>query len=565
MPLWGNKWRFGIFKRLLISFLIALIPIYALGFYMYNWSKTEIKQEITESAQAQANYYINDIQSRLNRISAMQYEMLGDPFVIELANASETLEGYDKIQSILYIRARLESIKSSSEWIEDVRLLAPNTKISISATEGLESLEPGLLNVDRLSSPHKLVDDDQKLFMEAASPLLAFGTTADYMPDFIVEIELSIEALKSDMDSSNERPYTGNLSLTLGNGFKIQSIINAPQRKGDYITIQAKSEEFDVLYSQAILKDRIYETVNRHVFWFWIFSILTLVAALLFLLYTNRTIRIPLAKIVRAFRNVEDGNLNLSIHHHRHDEFNYIYDRFNNTLASVRQLIDQVYKQKILLQDAELKQLQSQINPHFLYNSLFMVVRLIKAEKLEQATEFVNQLASYFRFVTRNTSDTVRLADEVEHSLNYANIQQIRFHDRIWIQFDEPPEHCRDLIVPRLILQPLIENAFVHALEDKLEGGLLKVSFAPMDKGWQIKVEDNGDNPDAKIAELQALLGQEQHHAEVTAVLNVDRRLKYKFGPGSGLEIGKAELGGVKVIMKLLETEDNDGAFVDRG
>ncbi|OXM16260.1 sensor histidine kinase [Paenibacillus herberti] len=565
MPLWGNKWRFGIFKRLLISFLIALIPIYALGFYMYNWSKTEIKQEITQSAQAQANYYINDIQSRLNRISTMQYEMLGDPSVIQLANASETLESYDKIQSILYIRARLESIKSSSEWIEDVRLLAPNPQISISATEGLESLEPGMLKVHRLSSPHKLVTDDKKLFMEAASPLLAFGTTADYMPDFIVEIELSTETLKRDMDSSNERPYTGNLSLTFGSGFTIQSIINAPQRKGDYFTIQAKSEEFNLLYSQAILKDRIYETVNRHVFWFWIFSILTFVAGLLFLLYTNRTIRIPLAKIVRAFRNVEEGNLNLSIHHNRHDEFNYIYDRFNNTLASVRQLIDQVYKQKILLQNAELKQLQSQINPHFLYNSLFMVVRLIKAEKLEQATEFVDQLASYFRFVTRNTSDTVRLAVEVEHSLNYASIQQIRFHDRISILFDEPPEHCRDMMVPRLVLQPLVENAFVHALEDKLVGGLLKVSFAPMDKGWQIKVEDNGDNPDDKIAALQALLGQEQHDAEVTAVLNVDRRLKYKFGPGSGLEVGKSELGGVKIIMKLLETEDNNGSSIDRG
>lgn len=79
----NNKWKFGIFKRLLISFMISLVPIYALGFYMYIWSKDEIKKEISESAQTQANYYINDMQNRLNRITAMQYELLGDPFVIQ--------------------------------------------------------------------------------------------------------------------------------------------------------------------------------------------------------------------------------------------------------------------------------------------------------------------------------------------------------------------------------------------------------------------------------------------------------------------------------------------------
>ncbi|MCM3745739.1 histidine kinase [Paenibacillus pasadenensis] len=563
--MWGNKWRFGIFKRLLVSFLIALTPLYALGFYMYEWSKNEIKEEITASAQAQANYYINDMQNRLNQISAMQYELLGDPYVVQLANSPESLESYDKIGAMLYIRARLQSVMNSSPWIKDVRLLVPHEQLRLSASDGLDTMEQAAFNTSRLSSPYRLVHDAGELFMEAASPLIAYGSTSEYRPDFIVEIELSADALKQDMNLSNERSYSGKMSLTLGDGFGIQSSFEAPEREGDYITVQARSADYDMTYIQWILKDSIYESLNRHVRWFWIFSILTLSAAALFLLDINRIIRLPLAKIVRAFRNVEAGNFNLPIHHRRDDEFNYIYDRFNQTMASVRQLIDQVYKQKILLQDAELKQLQSQINPHFLYNSLFMTVRLIKSEKLEQASDFVHQLAGYFRFVTRNAKDTVSLADEIAHSRNYAGIQQVRFHDRISILFEETPAQWKDMQVPRLILQPLIENAFVHALEDKIEGGLLRVSFQVADNGLQIAVEDNGDHAEEQWSKLYSMLNLPQHDAEVTAVLNVHRRLQVKMGPSSGLAAERSELGGIKMVLTLTRAEENNDPVNDRG
>uniref|UniRef100_UPI00137593B5 sensor histidine kinase n=1 Tax=Paenibacillus luteus TaxID=2545753 RepID=UPI00137593B5 len=180
----------------------------------------------------------------------------------------------------------------------------------------------------------------------------------------------------------------------------------------------------------------------------------------------------------RAFKRVEEGNLDLNIRHHKDDEFGFLYERFNEMLVNLQISIDEVYNQQIHRQNAELKQLQSQINPHFLYNCLFSIIRLIKMQKEDEAVQFTNQLAKYFQFITRNTRDTVPLENEAAHARNYVMLQLTRFSDRVTIDFGDIPEKLKPISVPRLIIQPLVENAFVHGLENVTEGGLLRVSFA---------------------------------------------------------------------------------------
>jgi two-component system sensor histidine kinase YesM len=112
----------------------------------------------------------------------------------------------------------------------------------------------------------------------------------------------------------------------------------------------------------------------------------------------------PLLELVRAFHKVESGDLQVSINHDSDNEFGYLYKRFNDMVKNLNMLIDQVYNQKILMQRAELKQLQSQINPHFLYNSLFMINTMARIGD-DNLITFTKYLGEYFRFVTRNSSD----------------------------------------------------------------------------------------------------------------------------------------------------------------
>ena len=297
-----------------------------------------------------------------------------------------------------------------------------------------------------------------------------------------------------------------------------------------FLIIHSKAQEYSITLDHYILKDQIFKKVNKNIQWFWLFFIITFGVIGLYLTFINRTIHRPFVKIMRAFKRVEEGNLELNIRHEKNDEFQYLYDRFNSMLLNIHSLIEQVYKQKIFLQNAELKQLQSQINPHFLYNCLFSITRMIKMDKNEQAIQFAEQLAQYFQFITKNSQDMVTLENEVIHARNYAVLQLARFSDRVSIDFSEVPDEIKNFKVPRLILQPLIENAFIHGLEDKLHSGVLRVLFELNADMISITVEDNGEEGAEHLEKMNVLLSDKQPDQEVTAILNVHRRLKYKYG-----------------------------------
>ncbi|PIB49060.1 hypothetical protein AOA60_29080, partial [Pseudomonas sp. 2822-17] len=119
----------------------------------------------------------------------------------------------------------------------------------------------------------------------------------------------------------------------------------------------------------------------------------------------------------------EKGGLDQPIEHSKKDEFGFLYDRYNKMMRRLKVLIDQDYKQKMMMQKAELKQLQSQINPHFLYNSFFILNSLAKIEDTERIELFTNMLGEYFRFITKNGESEVPLVDEIKHARTYTEIQ----------------------------------------------------------------------------------------------------------------------------------------------
>ena len=121
----------------------------------------------------------------------------------------------------------------------------------------------------------------------------------------------------------------------------------------------------------------------------------------------------------------------MNIRHEGQDEFGQLYDGFNRMKERIGKLIDEVYVQTSLAQRAQLKQLQAQINPHFLYNSFFILSRRIKRGDYDNAVEIAEHLGDYFRFLTRNESDYIPLRREVEHAQSYAAVQAARFVDRI--------------------------------------------------------------------------------------------------------------------------------------
>ncbi|MBQ4436812.1 MAG: two-component sensor histidine kinase, partial [Clostridia bacterium] len=150
--------------------------------------------------------------------------------------------------------------------------------------------------------------------------------------------------------------------------------------------------------------------------------------------------------------------------------------------------------------------------------------------------------------------DEIQLKEETEHARSYAAIQSARFSSRIKIEFGELPEEWKSFMVPRLILQPLLENSFKYGLEDRMEDGLLHVSFTPNENGLKITVEDNGQSDSDPEAMQSALETQEIDI--VSGMINIHRRLKIYFHGESGLKISRSELGGIAVSMNLPGREE---------
>jgi two-component system sensor histidine kinase YesM len=223
-------------------------------------------------------------------------------------------------------------------------------------------------------------------------------------------------------------------------------------------------------------------------------------------------------------------------------------------------LIEQVYKQRILAQRAELKQLQSQINPHFLYNSFFILNTMSRIGDYDNLERFTEQLGEYFQFVTRSAADEITLIKEVNHARVYAEIQTMRFSNRIRVEFDDLPNEFSSLVVPRLILQPIIENAFEHGLEKKLSNGLLKINFCKVSNEFCIIIEDNGEElSDEELKKMKNALNAEESKNEVTGIINIKQRIKLKFGNQSGLTVERGEMSGLKVVIHIKLVEgDND-------
>jgi len=258
-------------------------------------------------------------------------------------------------------------------------------------------------------------------------------------------------------------------------------------------------------------------------------------------------------QLVQAFKRVDSGDIGFSLPVNRQDEFGYMYAHFNDMLMSINRLIKDTYEQKLMLKYAELDQLQAQINPHFIYNSYYLLHRMIKSDDKENAVYFSRQMGTYFKFITRSQGNNVELSQEVEHARIYAQIQCMRFSNRISIRFDPLPDEFLNVLVPRLIVQPLLENSFEYALSDKLADGQLIVSFESAADFVIIMVDDNGEDlTDEKILELQKNLQTgDVHQSENIGLLNIHRRLQAAF-PGEGrLEILRSPLGGMRVVLHI--------------
>ncbi|WP_424767988.1 sensor histidine kinase [Paenibacillus sp. sgz302251] len=564
--------RNTIFIRLVTTFVLIMLPIILLGVYIYQWSIRTASDDISKTAVSQIFFYLGDLEKEIERMKLLQYGMLEDTDLNMLAITWETMGDIERMEKITSVLNRIYSIQNSSDYIHNVSVHIQPIAKTFSSLNGAGEFEGERYRAIRAEfggQGLRPIKWKEKLFLSAAKPSGMKGRE----PLFTVEIELDSRKLRQSLQQFNTYPgsstilISGQPGFVLGSGF-ISALESETQRmlsgiadgrsgtitlEGDrYFVSHAYSDRLDMSIYRFIPERIVHKPLDKFYTWAWLFAAGAFVIIAVYALSTYKFIHKPLLKLVKGFRRLESGDLEQAIAHEANDEFRYIYARFNQMVANLRTLIDQAYKQKIMAQRAELKQLQSQINPHFLYNSFFILNTMAKIGDTDRIEQFTTQLGEYFQFVTRNSSDEVTLKQEVHHARMYTKIQELRFSRRLKVRFDELPVELERVMVPRLIVQPIIENAFEHSLEKMAQDGIIEVRFERSEEWACIVIEDNGDRlTDEGLRRISSAIAHEDEKLETTGIVNIHRRIVITFGEGSGLQAARGELGGLKVSIRV--------------
>ena len=282
-------------------------------------------------------------------------------------------------------------------------------------------------------------------------------------------------------------------------------------------------------------------------------------AALLGIIYLfySRWTNQPIQQVKEAMGEIQKGDLDVRLKINSNDEVGIVANGLNQMTENLKNYINRVYVAEINQKNAELETLKTQIQPHYLYNTLDVIRMTAITNDDKMTAEMLDNLSAQLKYLIGTTQDMVTLNAEIENIRNYFNLVRIRFDNRFELEIDVPDD-LLSLTVPRLILQPLVENAVTHGLRPKDGEGLIAIYAKHEEANLQITVMDNGVGMDEEqLAGLQALLkspgpGQRTGSTwESIGIKNVNDRIKLIYGPAYGLEISSFEGMGTIVNYHL--------------
>lgn len=560
----------SIFKKIMAAFMAVLLPLMAITWLINDKGSNSIRREISQSTLNTARYYLESLDKEADRIVRYLPKYVTDDDLMEIAAAGDELSHFERSQKIWDIQKRLMLMKDSSPFIQEARVYIPllgRTLLSAKYETEIDRQEYEAMQLKNRNYEEPFIYWNDRLFISMQYP-----ANTQREPLFVIGVELSASKIQESLSQIGSSIGGKSVLYNIDRGWHIQSeedpallatveefIGNnqAEGKKEGYDTVRYEGSSYLAVYKYSPLwnsysvslipEANVLGPIQKYRIWFWWACALAVLVVLFFSYFLFLLIYRPLMRLVHSFRRVQQNRLEpISIDRGR-DEFGYLYQAFNDTVQSLRTLIEENYEQQIRNQRSELKRLQAQINPHFLYNCFFVLCRLIKSDRQkEKAYQFCLYIGEYFHFITRNDEDEIPLSLEVKHSRTYVDMQSVCYGERIQAEFDgEIPE----ISVPRLVMQPIIENAYKHALGNMRTEGELWVHSEREPEGFAFYVEDNGNAiSDEDIYKLNSRLKRSEGRIEeTTGLVNVHRRIQLRYGPEYGITMARSELGGLQV------------------
>ncbi|WP_058301107.1 cache domain-containing sensor histidine kinase [Gorillibacterium timonense] len=356
-------------------------------------------------------------------------------------------------------------------------------------------------------------------------------------------------------------------SAVLGVSFDLLPA-NGRNDKGGNLTVSSASgitgwRAVTVIPKEELLSI-VYETVT--------IIVISLLVLLMISIFTSariaKAVMKPLAELNSKMKLVSQGNLDVSFET-QNGEMGKISNTIDHMLKEIRSLIQRIYKEEREKMELEMTALQSQIRPHFMYNTLNVVKWMAKIQGATGIEEALNAFISVVKFTARKAGDYVAISEELDFLENYTKILDFRYLNKFEVTFDADPEvrSCKTL---KFLLQPLIENAVFHGFDGIEYKGVLIVSIQKEDDQLVMRVKDNGRGIADSMPAASGTIPLPDHMTSI-GLSNIRKRLELHFGQEGGLTLERAEGGGTVATVRVPllydegETGGTEGANSDRG
>jgi two-component system, sensor histidine kinase YesM len=568
--------------RLTAYFLLILLPLVIISLFAVERSGSILYDQAVERTELALSSSMDYIDLTLQNIEEMSTLIATDPAVVQLLNKTGPDLPPESIVEFSRMLKQLSNVNSINHIVSQISVYHHPSHMIMSTSYGgkrltLEPMQEWMIRTAREngSGIRYVLAEDDTADVPFGSVIQTDSVTlvrsmdlynANRQPNVLM-ITLNksrlLNVIKSLVPSPNANIYlhTDGGQAVVGTGSVAAGAgLPAVSNKEMAVTIDSAYSKWHLTLVQP--KSELYgETDKLRMFTYIIIAVsIVLAVGISWVVYSG--IASPVNKLAYGMKQLAGGNLKIRLKNKQKDEFGYLTEAFNRMVDYQRHLIEDHYEQELRLLQTELKFLQSQINPHFLYNTLDSIYWSAQNYEADEISEMVLNLSRFFRLSLNKGKEVFTLQENVDHLHYFVRIQQIRFLDNFEVKY-ELEEAAKKVPVLKLLLQPLVENAILHGMEDKTSGGLLTISSWIEDgRKLLISVKDNGPGVSSeRLAYIQGELAgagrrshrkqDEQEIKDLFGLRNVAARMRLYYGREAELAMASVEGEGTAVTVSL--------------
>lgn len=564
--------------KLIVGFLAITVPLFCMLIYVNYYAMDVVRNQVGQSTKNMLSMYMSEIDRTLED---------GENYIYNYVAKNSDLRTYAtaEYESANYFFAKVRNQNqmvadmSSFDHVNMIFIYSPsNDELLSTAYEGgdftdYEQASAALRDFLSQQNEKSLAEKQWKVIQYDGQSAIVRLVKTEYglvMGMWIDMNRLMVPFLYLDIGENGQAMFASDegtiLTDTSLEEFALGDKLLLPAKDepykelagdADYILVATKSLFSEVYLSVLVPESKLLQQLPYFQRLIYLIPLAGAAVLAIYLLFLRTTLIKPMSDLIKGMRQIKRGELKARLGDEKSKEFSIINDTFNDMAAEIQDLKINVYEEQIRTQQAELKHLQAQINPHFLLNAINIIYNLAELNKNDLIKRMSTHISKYFRFVTRTNVSFVSVSNELEHIESYLEIQQLRFPNYLKFELTMEPG-LEQAAIPPLLIQPFVENAIKHGFEMGTEPFQIGVHLrwgsgeSERKASYEIIIRDNGRGiVEEKLAELNDNHSYLYSGEGSLGIWNVRQRLKLQYGNAAELSINSGKPKGTCIQLTI--------------